>query len=251
MNSLFVAWRPPQPDDIGWRPVGRLTHDGGLYRFSYTAGARKPGFQPFPGMAELDQVYESERLFPIFENRLLPRNRPEYASFLQWSGFDSGSPPSPLVVLGVTEGRKETDAIEVFPCPVIDQFGLYSNRFFLHGIRWLPVDAQSRVNRLKPGEPLKLMLDIQNSVDQGAVAVRTEVDRMMIGYVPRYLARDAHQLSGDCLAGSLELSVSQLNRDAPMQNRVLVQMRARWPSSFVPCSGEDFQPIADSVAGHL
>ena len=46
-NSLFVAWRPPMPDQTGWRPVGRLEHDGGLYRFWYTHGARKPGFRPF------------------------------------------------------------------------------------------------------------------------------------------------------------------------------------------------------------
>jgi|LakMenEpi03Aug12_release.lakeMendotaPanAssembly.Ray.scaffolds.fasta_scaffold614063_1 hypothetical protein len=75
MNALFVAWRPPQTDDTtGWRPVGRLEHIDGIYRFFYTAGARKPGFQPFPGMIALDQVYESEKLFPIFENRLLSAN---------------------------------------------------------------------------------------------------------------------------------------------------------------------------------
>ena len=72
MNSLFVAWRPPMPDQTGWRPVGRLEHDSGLYRFWYTQGARKPEFRPFAQMEQLEQVYESDELFPLFANRLLP-----------------------------------------------------------------------------------------------------------------------------------------------------------------------------------
>ncbi len=247
MNALFVAWRPPQPDSTGWRPVGRLVHDNGLYRFFYTAGARKPGFQPFPGMKDLEQVYESESLFPIFENRLLSENRPEYESFLRWSGFDVAYPPEPIVILGVTEGRKETDAIEVFPCPIPDEDQCYFNRFFLHGIRWMPKIVTEYVNKLKPGEELKLMLDIQNPADENAVAVRTENDRTMIGYVPRYLAHDVYHLFQTCDVDFIELTVCRVNPDAPLQNRLLVEMRACWPDTFTPCSSPDFKPIPANV----
>jgi hypothetical protein len=122
MNSSFVAWRPSTTHS-GWRPVGRLQHDGGLYRFWYTSGARKPGFRPFPGMDSLQQVYESEELFPLFANRLLSESRPEYEEYLRWSGFDPSSPPDPIIVLGVTEGIRQTDAVEVFPCPMPDTDG--------------------------------------------------------------------------------------------------------------------------------
>jgi hypothetical protein len=88
MHALFVAFRPFEPVHAGWRPVGRLEYDGQLYRFCYTCGARKPGFQPFRGMETLDRVYDSEDLFPVFANRLLPPSRPEYEAFLQWGGFD-------------------------------------------------------------------------------------------------------------------------------------------------------------------
>src|SRR5437588_345178 len=114
MNSLFVAWRPPMHDPTGWRPVGRLEHDDGLYRFWYTRGAKRPGFRPFVQMEPLDQVFESEELFPLFANRLLSESRPEYEAYLRWSGFDVGNPPDPFVVLGVTEGIRQTDAVEVF-----------------------------------------------------------------------------------------------------------------------------------------
>ena len=136
MNALFVAWRPEKVNS-GWRPVGRLVHDSGLYRFCYTHGARQSGFRPFSGMDNLEQVYDSEELFPIFKNRLLPKLRPEYDAYLRWSGFDPDNPPEPIVVLGVTEGIRQTDAIEVFPCPAPDAYGCYLNKFFLHGIRWV------------------------------------------------------------------------------------------------------------------
>jgi hypothetical protein len=120
MNALFVAWRSGSPAQSGWGPVGRLEHDGQLFRFFYTRGARRPGFRPFPQMENLDRIYESEELFPLFANRLLPNSRPEYEACLQWSGFDPKHPPDPIVILGVTEGIRQTDAIEVFPCPVPD-----------------------------------------------------------------------------------------------------------------------------------
>lgn len=236
------------PDQTGWRPIGRLEHDGSLYRFWYTEGARKPGFRPFAQMERLDQVYESEELFPILANRLLSKSRPEYEAFLRWSGFDSDNPPDPIMILGVTEGIRQTDAVEVFPCPARDATGGYLNKFFLHGIRWLPDAAIERIGKLNDGEHLKLMLDLQNEFDPQAVAVRTETERMQIGYVPRYLAYDVYQLIQHCEVFLIELSVARVNRDAPLQNRVLCRMRACWPEGFQPCSGEDFAPIPAGVA---
>jgi hypothetical protein len=242
MNALFVAWRPAVAQE-GWRPVGRLEHDLGLYRFYYTAGARKPGFRPFAQMSDLQQVYESEELFPVFANRLLSKSRPEYEDYLRWGGFDATNPPAPIVILGVTEGIRQTDAIEVFPCPQPDSEGCYFNRFFLHGLRWVSAAAHDRIARLQSGDCLKLMLDPQNDHDPDAVAVRTEDDRMLIGYVPRYLANDVWQLVNQCDVNFIHLFVEQVNAQAPLQNRVLCRMRACWPEGFSPCSGEDFEPI--------
>jgi len=247
MNSLFVAWRPPMPDQTGWRPVGRLEHDSGLYRFCYTQGARKPGFRPFAQMDQLDQVYDSDQLFPVFANRLLPKSRPEYEAYLRWSGFSIDNPPDPIVVLGVTEGIRQTDAVEVFPCPVPDVEGCYFNKFFLHGIRWLPDAILERIGKLEEDEPLKLMLDLQNKVDPQAVAVRTEAEQMQIGYVPRYLAHEVWHLVQECEIEFIELYVDRVNKDAPLQNRVLCRMHGCWPDGFQPCSSEDFAPIPAGV----
>lgn len=247
MNALFVAWRPGVPHE-GWRPVGRLEHDAGLYRFFYTAGATKPGFRPFPQMEQLNQVYESEELFPVFTNRLLSQSRPEYEDFLRWGGFDAADPPDPIVILGVTEGIRQTDALEVFPCPQPDGAGCYFNKFFLHGIRWMPPAALQRVAQLQPAELLKLMPDPQNAYDPNAVGVRTDSDRTLIGYIPRYLAHDVWQLLNSCAVDFMQLFVERVNRDAPLQNRVLCRMHACWPDGFEPCVGEDFEPIPSNIS---
>jgi hypothetical protein len=236
------------PDPTGWRPVGRLELDGGLYRFWYTHGAKKPGFRPFTGMENLESVYESDELFPLFANRLLSESRPEYEAYLRWSGFDVDHPPDPILVLGVTEGIRQTDAVEVFPCPAPDAEGCYLNKFFLHGIRWLPDAAVDRIGRLTENEHLKLMPDLQNEFDPQAVAVRTDVERMLIGYVPRYLAHDVCQLFQQCDVDFIDLYVDRLNRDAPMQNRLLCRMHACWPTGFQPCGGTDFAPVPVGVA---
>src|SRR5665213_45529 len=252
MNSaLFVAWKSGEAEDGRWGPIGRLDHVDGVYRFVYTKGALSlKGFHAFPEMPRLDEVYESDALFPIFVNRLLGSSRPEFEAYLAWGGFDPAHPPDPIAILGVTEGRRATDALEVFPVPLPGADGSYTNTFFLHGVRWIPAIAQQRIAVLQPGETLGLMLDISNRHDSDAVAVRTcDVhERFLIGYVPRYLARDVREL---CIKGeqaSIELKVQRVNPAAPYQQRLLCRMNARWPRMFTPCTGEAFQPIAGELA---
>jgi hypothetical protein len=249
-NSLFVAWRSPEPVGARWGPIGRLEHGPGGYRFVYTRGARTlPGFLPFPEMPRLDEIYESDELLPLFANRLLARSRPEYQAYLTWSGFDPDNPPDPLAILAVTEGRRATDYLELFPCPLQDMDGCYLNKFFLHGIRYMPAAAQQRIAALKPDEPLIPMFDDFNPYDPQAIAVRTSDDheRMMIGYVPRYLAREVRQLCASCDAEYIEFGVERVNPNAPLQQRLLCRMRACWPDDFTPCSGEEFQPIVSGL----
>ena len=247
-NALFVAWRSGDLQRQGWGPVGRLDYDGQTYRFCYTKGARTlKDFRPFPQMQDMDQVYESKSLFPLFDNRLLSRSRSEYKAFLNWSGFDVDSQPDPIAVLGVTEGIRQTDAIEVFPCPVPDADGCFRNKFFLHGVRWMPPYTLDRIAKLQPSERLFMMVDHFNEFDPHAVAVRTDDERTMIGYVPRYLAEDIQRLLQECSHEAIELSVDRVNIDAPTQQRVLCRMHAGWPEEFLPCSGEEFRPIPSDV----
>ncbi len=248
MKTLFVAWHSTEPNNPSWGPVGRLDFDGQVYRFCYTQGARVlRGFQPFEEMPDLDQVYESETLFPLFSNRLLSSSRSEYEAFLRWGDFAPGESPDPLAILGVTEGIRQTDAIEVFPCPAPGETG-YVNKFFLHGIRWMPPAAIDRANQLNQNDKLIVMHDPSNQYDHNAVAVYTDTERTLIGYVPRYLARDVLKLLKECDCESIELVVQRVNRDAPLQHRVLCRISACWPPGFKACGGKEFLPIPSNVS---
>ncbi|MFL5329887.1 MAG: HIRAN domain-containing protein [Gemmataceae bacterium] len=250
MNALFVAWRSGGDGDGAWGPVGRLDFDGQIYRFCYTFGSKTlKGFRPFPKMESLETVYESAELFPLFANRLLSESRPEYEQFLRWGGFDPDNPPPPIVVLGLTEGLRQTDSIEVFPCPTHAADGCYLNRFFLHGIRHAPAGAIERINHLQPGDQLGIAPEPTNPADSNAIAVFTSEPIQRIGYVPRYLAHDAWHLLEHC-GDYVELFVDQANPDAPLQQRLLCRMRACWPGDFQPCATEAFQPIPSGVPAH-
>jgi hypothetical protein len=250
-NMLFVAWRGGENEDGRWGPVGRLEHGEGGYRFVYTRGARQlEGFRPLPGMPDLDEVYESDELFPLFANRLLAPSRPEYKAFLEWGDLDPNNRPNPIAQLAVSEGQRATDAFELFPCPLPVVAGsCYVSTFFLHGVRWAPPAALERIARLQPCETLGLMIDISNRYDSRAVAVRTcdLHGRFLIGYVPRYLAPDVRDLCSKCEPLDIALTVKRVNPDAPLQQRVLCKMTTFCRSDFHPCSGDEFQPIVDSL----
>ncbi len=250
---LYVAWRSSGTDISRWGTVGRLDNELGHYRFVYTKGAeRLKGFSPFPGMTDIEVVYESDALLPIFQNRMLSRSRPEYQDFLTWSGFDPESPPEPLDLLGITEGLRATDTLELFPCPQADANNRYSINFFIHGIRHMPEQAREEILRLNSAESLGFMPDVSNPTDPAAIAVRTcpPRDRLLIGYLPSYLSRDVKTLSRYVRAQDIRLFVTRVNPDAPLQQRLLCHVDAPWPKSFSPCAGEEFQPIPEMIVCH-
>jgi hypothetical protein len=121
------------------------------------------------------------------------------------------------------------------------------SKFFLHGLRHMPEAARTRVLTLQPDEPLFPMLDVCNPVDPNAVALRDENERVMLGYIPRYLAHDGWKLFQDCDPDYIKVFVHRVNKDAPLQQRLLCRMHACWPDGFEPCSGEEFQPIPQDM----
>lgn len=231
-----------------WGPVGRLDRDRAGYRFVYLKGAWVlPGFVPFAGMPELEEVYESDELFPLFANRLLARSRPEFDAYLSWSGFARGARPDPIAILGVTSGRRATDQVEVFPCPAKDEAGRYECDFFVHGMRWIPPSALDCASELKAGDQLTLRADHENPKDPHAQAVLVTESGERIGYVPRYLCTDVIALR-DQFRAELSVTVRRLNADAPLQQRVLCRVSALWPDGFQPCGGIEYQTIVEDVA---
>jgi hypothetical protein len=242
MKSLFVAWQ--NINSRKWAPVGRLTHENGLYRFVYTRGAEnEPDFKPFGPMQDLHQAYKSDELFPIFANRILAKNRPEYSEYLQWLGM-SESKYDELEELGRTGGLRATDSLELFPCPEPTAAKQYEVYFFCRGLRHLHTENQERARHLKIGERLYLMQDLQNDQDSMALLMRTCDPITLVGYAPRYYAAEFTQLIKSTDTEQVRITVEQVNVDAPIQYRVLCKLTSPWPLNFVPFSRSEFSPLA-------
>ncbi|MBF6842200.1 hypothetical protein, partial [Acinetobacter baumannii] len=87
--TLFVAWQDPQSRWIC--PVGRLERGPDGFVFEYLAGALDARQRGFPGFFEFPAFaarYESESLFPLFRNRLMPTARPDYSEHVAALGLD-------------------------------------------------------------------------------------------------------------------------------------------------------------------
>lgn len=245
-KALYVAWQNPK--NRKWFTVGVLRRLNGAFEFRYTKGARLAGpeFIPFGRFRDLGERYVSSELFPLFTNRTLPESKAEYGSFLSWLGLSYSKvvDPDPVEVLSRSGGLRATDSLEIFPLPEPNENGKVVLEFFVHGVRYVPPELHERIGRLREGERLFLMFDVQNPVDPKAVAIRTSDPPLMIGYCPRYLAHDLRQLlRRDDDEEVASLSVLRVNRDAPLQYRLLCRMTAIWYPEFRPCSGEEFEPL--------
>ena len=227
-----------------WAPVGRLTRENGVYRFVYTRGAEvMADFRPFGRMLDLHKAYKSEELFPIFANRILAKNRPEYQDYLGWLGLSEDQYDA-LEELARTAGLRATDSLELFPCPEPTEGKNYEVYFFCRGLRHLHSENQERARLLSPGERLYLMQDLQNPHDSMALLMRTSDPITLVGYAPRYYSAEFTQLIKSSELDQVRVTVEQLNNDAPIQYRVLCKLVSPWPANFSPCSREEFEALA-------
>lgn len=246
MNKVaFVAWQDPQTRS--WYPVGRLSYDGELYRFTYTRGATvSPLFIPFARMNDFQAMYESVALFPVFANRVLQKSRPEYGDLLQWRNLTPETADE-IEILARSGGLKRTDSLEIFPCPDPAVDGSFQIHFFCRGIRYLPAAFQEYIkSSVNIGDRLVPMRDSKNPHDPLALALRTEASPVLVGYLPRYLTSDPHQVLDACQ--SVDITVEAINREAPLQFLLLCNVDACWPDSFSPCSSELYEPLASEPA---
>ena len=242
MKALFIAWQDNQSRQ--WAPVGRLTRENGIYKFVYTRGAEEmPNFRPFGRMRDLHKAYKSDELFPMFANRILAKNRPEYKDYLRWLGLTDAE-YDVLEELARTGGLRATDLLELFPCPEPTPDKNYEVHFFCRGLRHLHTENQERARNLEPGERLYLMQDLQNPYDGMALLLRTDDPITLGGYAPRYYSGEFTQLIKSTGPEHVTVMVEQVNRDAPLQYRLLCRLVSPWPANFSPCTKEEFRALA-------
>lgn len=243
LNSVFLAWQDPK--ERNWHTVGRLTQEQDRFIFDYTLGAQNESFIPFSGMEKLDVSYTSDKLFPLFANRLLNQRRPEYKMLLSWLGL-SKDERSPLQVLARTGGVKSTDNLQIFPELDLIEKDTFELDFFVHGVRYVSESARQRIKELKEGDKLLLMNDFQNETDKLALAIRTTGAPEIIGYCPRFLAQGLSALTTDSQS-ELSLSVARVNKEAPLYYQLMCKLKARTNKTMNLFNQREFQPIVGSI----
>lgn len=252
MKTLFVAWQ-----DAGhsraWYPIGRLDADvtKSHFEFSYTQGAeiarQRAGLEPLDAFPNFHKTYQSSELFPLFRNRILGAGREDFSEYIQQLGLDPKH-ASPLDILALTGGERQTDNLEVFPKIARHKNGEFSCRFFLHGWRHVNDPAQQRLLSLSSGEHLRVAIELNNPATVLAVQLQTPDDYHMIGWTPRYLVKDLFQAicesPNDILATVVKVNLAP----APTKQRVLIEIKGRWSVDYEPMSTQEFQPL--SVLAH-
>ena len=242
-RTLFLAWQGKQTRQ--WFPVGRLdvSPENLYYSFRYTGGAKRavqeaafPLLMEFP---DLHGAYQSLELFPVFQNRVMNRARPDFADYLRCLDLPEGA--DPIEILSVNGGSRVTDTYEVFPKLVKREDGSSTCRFFLHGWRYVSPAAQERLNELTTGEELYMTLEPANPATGLAVQIQT-TDYHMIGWTPRYLVQDLAAAMIEAPDAYKAKVVGVNPQPAPSKQRVLIEMTGRW-GQHEPMIGDDFEPL--------
>ena len=251
IRAVFVAWQ--NPETRGYIPVARLAQTTSsqcqdCFEFVYIQAAREAmqqGFLPFLAFPDLELVYRSRQLFPMFANRVLSGSRPDYAEHLEQLGLPP-STSSPILILSRSGGRRVTDSLELFPLPSFEPDFGYRAWFWAHSLRHLAPTPEKRIMQLHPDERLYVTRDVRNPADSMALKLQTE-DHVVVGYMPAYLLDDAHELLDT--RESCRVHVDRVNPPpAPIQQRLLCRLESHWPADFVPYSSPRYQPLAQSAA---
>ncbi len=251
MKTLFLAWglhRSDSPIESGcayWFPIGRLDGEPeqSWFRFVYTRGMltaqAKVGLQPLAAFPQLDEVYESCELFPLFQNRLINPKREDYAEYLDRLDL-SPQQTDPFEILAISGGSRQTDNLEVIPELHTRLDGTFSCRFFLQGWDHLNVMSQDRLQHLEPDEPLHVSVELSHLVTGPTLRLQTTDDSLMLGWAPRYLAHCVARSVSSGL-GHFHARVVQLNQPpSPQSQRVLVELEGAFPAGYEPMNSEEF-----------
>ncbi len=241
-KTLFLAWQDQHKRQ--WFPVGRLDAETEetAYRFRYIKGALRAqvegGFPLLPEFPEVGATYRSNRLFALFQNRVIAPGRPDRDAYLHCLGLPEDA--DPVAILSVSGGRRVTDTYEVFPRLTRRDDGSFSCRFFLHGARYVPEASWERISRLKEKERVHVTLELTNPATGLAVQIQSK-DYHMIGWAPRYLVSDL--AAAMVHSPTYSAHVVRINHPpTPRSQRLLVEMQGIW-NGHEPMQGEDFIPL--------
>jgi hypothetical protein len=216
-----------------------------MYEFRYLARARTVLARPFTSFPAFASQYVSARLFPFFENRMVPVERQDYGDWASSLGLPGDS--DPFEILSSSGGMRATDTLEVFREPTVDpQTGTASLRFLVRGVRWRE-GANDEIDRLHPGDQLRLEPEPTNEADPLAALVIPDTGQP-VGWVPAYLCPALHRSAAATPQSwsAMTTTVRHVgDRAGPSHFRLLCEVVFPWPFSDRPFDTPEFA-VTDS-----
>ncbi|MEI6620757.1 MAG: hypothetical protein WCP28_02460 [Actinomycetes bacterium] len=217
-----------------------LTWDGSVYDFAYLRAADSvPDFRPLLGFPAMRRLYRSPRLFPLFAQRVMNHDRPDYGRYLQ--ALDLELTASKWELLARSEGRREGDSVLVFPEPVVAPDGASYTKVLVHGIRHLQKanpQVEQCLRALRAGDRLDLVEDPTNKMNPRAMLV-ADSGQVPLGYFPDLLLGYLHHLRE---RGAANVSVERVNPpETPPHLRLLINVRGDAGMGYVPFSGTPWE----------
>lgn len=256
VQRLIVTWQHPLSRAMF--PVAVLEADTSAYSFEYLASARDVAdFRPFIGFPSFDERYVAQELFPLFEERVMGSDRPDYERYVGELSLHARA--TPWEQLARSGGGSEGDTIQIYPAPVFED-GFWVCQFLVNGTRHLlrkSVETGDReypayarkgletvLDDLKIGEPLEVVREPNNEFSETAMLVLTARDEP-IGYVPNWLTEEVVDLYED---GLLRFTVEHVNEaSAGWHLRVLSRLEISCDSEYQFFAGPTWA-LASQVA---
>jgi len=237
-RRFAVAWRNTSRDRNA--PVGVLDYDNEGYQFAYLANVDQvQDFRPFLGFPDFGRRYESQRLWPFFDLRVMDRRRPDYSDYLARLGLPRES--SRLDVLSRSGGELKADSIYLAEEPHVRQDGHTEATFLVRGASYATrkYSSANAAMRLQAGDQLMMKLDPDNPVNRAAILL-TDQSGAPIGWVPDLLLPYAHAVRTGVPS---QVTVTQNNgHEAPWHLRILVRLAGFVAPDLRIFSGEGWPP---------
>jgi hypothetical protein len=250
LRRLAVTWQHPGTRRI--QPVGILVFDGARYFFNYIQNVHQVvDFRPLVGFRDLTRTYNSPYLFPLFSQRAMDPRRPDYQRYVTRLGLDADA--TPWEQIARSGGRREGDTLQLFPVPTVDDSGVMSCAFLVHGVRHIldrPLltgsgrrlivgpELETSISSLRHGDDLYLRSEPDNPVNPDALLITT-VSGFPLGWLPDLLVDDVR--SQDFTAASVV--VERVNGpDALWHLRILARISVPVSPGFRPFSSPEWQP---------
>lgn len=223
VRRFAVAWRNRVQRTIHDVAVLDVARGSSSFRFQYLDSIESVReFRPFIGFPDLHRVYESSRLWPFFDLRVMDRKRPDYPQYVGWLGLPEDA--DRVDILSRSGGEQKGDSVSLVEAPDVAADGATSATFLVRGTSYAvhSNDSADSANRLRPGDQLTVLADETNEANPDALLLTVAGDP--IGWIPDLLIEYARQV---VQSGGTVTVLQNNGLDAPWHTRFLVRLAGR------------------------